>query len=268
MSFGSDGWLVLLLVTMVAVGISSKPPEHHSSCLTDSSPKCRSAALAWATSSGLRPSMRSPASAMMFSNISTSSRTPVSRSMISAVDSTKDASRSICLAARSAPSVVFAFLGAGVIGEMLRFSGSDCNRVEILAQPKCYKSKQKRPWRPRIVIHRAVHFSFEHVLQEKHANRIARSHPQALPQSGRGSRLTGFHAHTRGARVRLHCLRRSGSRRSRRSHALSEELRGMPRFRRLARPEPPGAETAFAGTYPAGARERHHDDDGSAPHRA
>ena len=41
----------------------------------DSSPYCLSTVWAWATSSGLRPSMRSPAWAMMFSNISTSSRT-------------------------------------------------------------------------------------------------------------------------------------------------------------------------------------------------
>ncbi len=48
---------------------------------------------------------------------STSSRTPVSRSMISAVDGIKDGLLSICLAARMAPSVALALLGAGVITE-------------------------------------------------------------------------------------------------------------------------------------------------------
>jgi len=55
---------------------------------------------------GCGSQMRSPASAMTFSSISTSSRTPVSRPMTSAVDSMKDGLRSITLAARKAPSVV------------------------------------------------------------------------------------------------------------------------------------------------------------------
>jgi hypothetical protein len=59
--------------------------------------------------------MRSPASVMMFSRMSVSSRTPVSRSMSSAVDWRNDGLCSICLAARSAPSVGLLFL-AGVIG--------------------------------------------------------------------------------------------------------------------------------------------------------
>jgi hypothetical protein len=64
---------------------------------------------------GCGSQMRSPASAMIFSSISTSSRTPVSRSMTSAVDSMKDGLRSITLAARKAPSVGLALLVAGVI---------------------------------------------------------------------------------------------------------------------------------------------------------
>src|SRR5262245_36761035 len=59
--------------------------------------------------------MRSPASVMMFSRMSVSSRTPVSRSIISAVDWRNDGLCSIRLAVRSAPSVgllFFAGLGA------------------------------------------------------------------------------------------------------------------------------------------------------------
>src|SRR5712692_5652710 len=59
--------------------------------------------------------MRSPASEIMVSNISTSSRTPVSWSMISTVDWRNDGLCSICLAARSPPSVGLCFV-AGVIG--------------------------------------------------------------------------------------------------------------------------------------------------------
>src|ERR1700746_1749890 len=59
--------------------------------------------------------MRSPPSAMMFSSNSTSSLTPVSWSMISAVDWINDGLCSICLAARIAPSVGLCFR-AGVMG--------------------------------------------------------------------------------------------------------------------------------------------------------
>jgi len=103
--------------------IGDRQNTRYSAALGDESPLRRIAARACATSSGLRLSTRSPASARIASRVSISSRRPVSRSMSSAVNPTSDGSRWINSAARRAPSVGFLRFGtAGPIPTMLHLS--------------------------------------------------------------------------------------------------------------------------------------------------
>ena len=100
---------------------------------------------------------------------------------------------------------------------------------------------------------------------------FARSRHLRSARIGRGSRLTRPVSYAPTRRLACACIVPSPLRLA--------TPRMEPRFtRRIARgchdsgasrvPEPPGVSgSGFRGTYPAGARERHHDDDGSAPHR-
>ena len=97
----------------------------HSACLGAESALRRNAARASASSSGLRLSMRSPASAMTSSRISASSRSPVWRSITLAVASRRELSCSSSTAARNAPSVGEDVV-RGVIVKILHLDDDEC----------------------------------------------------------------------------------------------------------------------------------------------
>ena len=133
----------ILLYRLRAEPRSNTSPAGHSASRGVPSAKRRRVARACATSSGLRVSMRSPVCAIIPSRISISSRSPVSRSISSAVDSRSLEFGWISLAARNAPVVGFCFAMPDVIQEYCAVWTPNASGSEPRAQASYKRNAHK-----------------------------------------------------------------------------------------------------------------------------